>query len=509
MKINQLKAGVILSYATQAVHILSGLIYTPIMLRLLGQSEYGLYQLVSSIVSYLSLLSLGFGSGYMRFYSRYKANDDSTGIAKLNGMFMIIFFIIALVCLLCGGIMILKADLIFGTGLTTGELYRARILMTMLVFSMAITFVNSIFKSYVTAHEKFFFQRFIEFLKMLFNPFITLPLLIMGYGSIGMVVVSTVLTIFVFVMDAGYCFKKLQIKFSFKNFDFKLLKEMWVFTSFIFINLIVDQINWNVDKFLLGRMVGTVAVAVYGVAAQLNSMYMTLSTSISSVFTPRVNRIIAEKHGDEALTKLFAKVGRVQFIVLGLIISIYILFGEEFIGIWAGNGYNESYQIGILLMLPAIIPLIQNLGIEIQQAKNMHKTRSVVYLLVSLSNIFISIPCIKIWGASGAALGTALSLIVGNGLFMNIYYHKRLGLNIIYFWKEIIKFIPSLVVSVVVGILLRKFSPTGNVIYLCTAIAVYCLMYVASMWLFGMNESEKTLIKGPLKKIGGILCKKS
>ena len=73
MKINQLKSGVILSYATQAVHIVTNILYTPIILRILGQSDYGLYQLVSSVVSNLSLLSFGFGSSYVRFFARYEA----------------------------------------------------------------------------------------------------------------------------------------------------------------------------------------------------------------------------------------------------------------------------------------------------------------------------------------------------------------------------------------------------------------------------------------------------
>ena len=60
MRVNQIKAGAILSYLTQLVHILSALIYTPIMLRLLGQTEYGLYQLAASVISYLSILTLGF-----------------------------------------------------------------------------------------------------------------------------------------------------------------------------------------------------------------------------------------------------------------------------------------------------------------------------------------------------------------------------------------------------------------------------------------------------------------
>mgnify|MGYP000202345569 CR=1 FL=1 len=76
MKVDQKKAGVLLSYLAQIIHILSGILYTPIMLRLLGQSEYGLYQLVASVVSYLNVLSLGFGSSYMRFYSRIKKDGD-------------------------------------------------------------------------------------------------------------------------------------------------------------------------------------------------------------------------------------------------------------------------------------------------------------------------------------------------------------------------------------------------------------------------------------------------
>ena len=58
-KVNQLKMGTILSYLSIVIQSLSAIIYTPVMLRLLGQNEYGLYQLGSSAVSYLSLLSFG------------------------------------------------------------------------------------------------------------------------------------------------------------------------------------------------------------------------------------------------------------------------------------------------------------------------------------------------------------------------------------------------------------------------------------------------------------------
>ena len=83
---SQLKAGALLTYAQMALSIIIGLVYTPMMIRLLGQSEYGLYNTVSSTVAMLAVLNLGFSSGYIRYFARYKKEMDEQTIAKLNGL---------------------------------------------------------------------------------------------------------------------------------------------------------------------------------------------------------------------------------------------------------------------------------------------------------------------------------------------------------------------------------------------------------------------------------------
>ena len=93
---NQLKAGVIFSYISTGITVLIQLIYLPIMIRILGQSEYGLYSVVSGVVSYLSLFSLGFSGAYLRFFSRFKYQDDKKKLASLNGMFIILFLFLYL-----------------------------------------------------------------------------------------------------------------------------------------------------------------------------------------------------------------------------------------------------------------------------------------------------------------------------------------------------------------------------------------------------------------------------
>ena len=498
---NQRKVGVVLSYISEGVKVITGLLYTPVMLHLLGQSEYGLYQLVFSVVSYLGLLSLGFGGAYMRFYSKYKAENDCAGVAKLNGMFMTIFSVISIICIICGAIMLSNVRTVFGNGLSESEISKARILLTLMVFNLAITFPESVFASYITAHEMFFFQKILTVAQNILNPFLTLPLLILGFGSVGMVCVTTILTLLRFFLDMWFCIAKLNMEFKFRDFQFSLLKEMWIFTFFIFLNQIIDRINWSVDKFLLGRFLGTTSVAVYGVGSQINTMYLEFSTAISNVFIPQVNRLVAGKAKAKDLSNLFTKVGRIQFMVLALALTGFIFFGRPFIKYWAGPGYEDSYYVTLLLIAPVTVPLIQNLGIEIQRAKNMHKTRSVVYFLIAIANVLVSIPLIKIAGPRGAALGTALSLIVGNIIFMNWYYHKKIGLDILHFWKEILRFIPALVVPCILGVSIMYFTNISGVIVLVCYMTLYIAVYGFCMFFFGMNHNEKCMILAPIKKV--------
>lgn len=501
MQVSQKKAGVLLSYLAQVIHILSGILYTPIMLRLLGQSEYGLYQLVASVVSYLNVLSLGFGSSYMRFYSRIKKQGNEEKVAEFNGMYLTIFLIIAGICLLCGAVLIENIELVFGSGLTEQEYPKAKVLLALMVFNLALTFPGGAIDSFITAHEQFIFQRTLRVLQYLFNPFITLPLLLMGYGSIAMVLVTTFLTIAKIASSIWFCREKLKIKIRFRGFQLSLLKEMWVFTFFICINMIADQINWNVDKVLLGRFSGTVAVAVYGIGSQLNTMYMQLSTIISNVFTPQVNRIVVENNDNHLLTELLTKVGRIQFLLLSLISCGFIFLGREFIYLWAGDGYEQSYTITLLLILPATIPLAQNVSLEIMRAKNMHKVRSFMYFAMAIANVAISIPCIRLWEAQGAALGTAVTLILGDCIGMNLYYHKRVGLDMIYYWKQIIKFIPAFLLIIALELVVTTFFSMNGLLAFVIHGGVYLFIFAVSMWFLGMNQTEKELILGPLRKI--------
>ena len=391
---------------------------------------------------------------------------------------------------------------LFGTGLSAAELSRARILLVILVINMAMTFPNSVFDSYVTAHEEFLFQKLLRIVQGLLNPFLTLPLLLLGYGSVALVLISTLLTAVLLIVNIWYCTKKLNMRFCFSNLQMSLLKEMWVFTFFIFLAQIIDQVNWSVDKFLLGRMKGTEEVAVYGVGGQINSLYLEMSVAISAVFIPRVNRIVASSDDNLELTNLMTRVGRIQFLVLALILTGFVFFGEPFIKLWAGDGYEQAYNVALVLMIPVTLPLTQNLGIEIQRAKNKHRVRSIVYACLAIVNVVSSVLLIPRLGSVGAAWGTAISLVLGNILFMNWYYHKRMGMRMDLFWKGLIALVPALLLACLCGWAYSSFVEISSWAELIIAICIYVIVYALIVWLLGMNQYEKSLVTGMLKKVG-------
>ena len=498
---NERKRGAILSYLSIILSTVVQLVYTPLLIRMLGQSEYGLYSLVSSVIGYLTVLDLGFGNAIVVFTAKYRANKEYEKEKKLHGMFLVIFCIIGLIAGLLGLLLYFNVPLLFGKTMTDIELHKAKIMMLILSFNLAVTFPFSIYSSIITAYEKFTFQKVMSILNTLLKPVLMIPLLFLGYKSITMTVVITVVNIIVLLSNYFYCKKKLGVNIKFMGFDKKLFKTIFNYSFFIFLGVIVDKVNWSVDQFVLGAVSGTIAVSLYSVASQINTLFVNLSSAMSGVLLPKMSKMIAKKASDKEMTNEFIKVGRIQYLIIFLMASGFILFGKEFIMAWAGKDFATSYYIAVILILPLCVPLIQNLGISIMQAKNMHKFRSILLALIAVANIFISIPLAKAYGGIGSAIGTSLSLIIGNIIILNIYYHKKVGINVIEFWKSIIKMTIPMIIPIVAIVILMHFVTLHGYVNLIVFGGIYTILYCLTCYFLVMDDYEKNIVNKVLIKL--------
>ena len=388
---NQLKAGAALNYVSICLNMIVGVVYTPYMLRMLGQSEYGLYSLVASIIAYLTVLDLGFGNAIIRYTAKFRAEGKQREQEEMFGMFLILYIGIGIIAMIAGSVLSLNVESMFSHSMTETEVERTRVMLWLMTFNLAFTFPMSIWGSIMSAYERFFFQRMVSIIRSVLNPIVMVLLLVIGYKAIAMVVVTTIFNIATLLINYWYCKNRLYIKVRFARFKWSFLKEVSIYSFWIFLNAIMDRIYWSTGQFVLGIYKGSVAIAIYAVAIQLESMYMLFSTAISSVFLPKVTSMVSRGANEREISNLFIRTGRIQYIVMSFILSAFIVFGKQFIYLWAGEGYEDAYYLSLMFFVPLTIPLIQNLGISILQARNQMKFRSLLYVVIALASLGLSI----------------------------------------------------------------------------------------------------------------------
>lgn len=498
----QRRIGVILQYLQMGLSTIISIVYTPIMLKILGQSEYGIYNIASSTIAYLSLLSLGFGASYVRYYSIYKQKSDDNKVKELNGLYILVFSIIGIIALVCGLLLTQHVYWFFNSTYSVSEILIAKKLMFLLTFNLAISFPASVFVSYITSQEKFIFQKIINMGTTVCSPIANVILLYMGYGSVGMVLSSTVISIIVACINIYYCFAKLGMKVSLNRLDFWLLRDIFGFSIFIAINQLVEQLNFQTDKIILGKVGGGTAVAIYAVGSNLNNLFVNITAVVSNVFAPKINMIIGrhDKNMDVELNSIFIKVGRIQWYLGILIVSGFVFFGKYFISIWAGQGYENAYYVALLLMIPMVFVSSQSIGIEVQRAKNKHKARSIVYLIMAILNVIMSIYLASVLGEIGCALGTTISIVLCPIIFMNYYYQKHVGIDVISYWKNIISTIPSFSLPFIFGFIVGRYVRITSIFIFLALVLCYFVLYIIFIYRYSFNEYEKSMIRNVMNK---------
>lgn len=498
---NQRKAGAVLSYLQIILTNTVSLLYTPYMLRMMGQTEYGIYGTAGSFAAYLTVLNFGISGAYIRFHARKKACGDEEGERQLNGMFFIIFACLSGLVLLGGaGIIALAGKLVENT-YTAQDLWKLRMIIAILTVNTVTSFLFNVVMMALHAYEKYVVVRTVLIICGIATPVLNIIALHNGGRSVTITLISYLLGFAAYLFFLFYARKAIRLRFSFRGLHWGEMKEVFAFSGFLFLNSITDQITFSTDSVILSAVHGPAIAAVYTVGSQFKTYFQQFSSSVSGVFSPQINRIVASQENMQELNGIFTRVGRLQFYVVSLIMIGYLSIGQAFIRLWAGEGYEAAFFVGLLLMVSVFVPSIQNVGVEIQQAKNMHKARSVVYFLIALINVLLTIPFCIWWGPVGAALATMICMFFGTVVFMNFYYAKYIHLDIRGFWKSISRILPGYLIPVGIGTVIRFCWQVNSLLECVLAALIITAGFAGSVWCFSMNDYEKDLIRKPLQRL--------
>ena len=218
------------------------------------------------------------------------------------------------------------------------------------------------------------------------------------------------------------------------------------------------------------------------------------------MFLPRATALVARSESDKDISDLFIKTGRIQYIVISFVLCGFVLFGRQFIRLWAGPGYEDAYIIAIMFFVATIMDLIQNLGMTILMARNEMKFRSVLYVVVAIISLLVSIPVSKKFGGIGCAAVYSLAIVIQH-IILNVYYQRKQRINIVRFWKEIMHMSTIPLILIVVGSVVVYFIDINRISTLVWATVIFAMIYIPLFYYFGMKDYERNLCNGLVGRV--------
>ncbi len=495
MKQNQVKWGAVLSYILIIINTLYGLFLTPYILGQLGEAEYGVYKTISSFTSALMVLDIGIGGTMMRYIARFRADNEDKKVPNYIAMSFIQAAIICGIVAVISGGLFFSLDTIYSNGLTSAELVRAKQLYIFLALGVIFHIFENAVNGVITGYNCFIFANGVKVIRIGTRALALVILLFFFKNSLVIVLVDLFITIVLILIELLYIRFALRVTIRFSHWEGSLFKESFRYTMLLFITTIAAQINGNLDNVVIGAIVGSAAVAVYSMGLLIFNMFEQLSVALSGVMLPTVTQTL--KGDDEKYTatqKLIVRVGRIQFILLGAALSGFIVLGKPFIELWLGAGFEDVYIIVLILMVPSLLELCVNVCLSVLRAENKLLFRTVILLATTALNAIVTIVGTYFWNYYAAAIGTALSFLIGSVLIMNVYYHRKLGFNMLKMYRNIIgKTWICLVLAgagAYIGSLFTSHAGTKMII----GVLAFVIVYAGTLWMLGLSSEEKAQI---------------
>lgn len=452
-----IRVGIIINYLSLAVSIIGSLFVSNRILDYVGDTEYGLYSFVLSITSWLTIITSALNSSFVRFSMLQKQKEGKPD--RTNTLYFKLFSLFSLVVLILGLAIVATLDGLH-VNISSYDWKISHYLYQMFALSIinvCLMMPAATFSLFITYNKKFIFA---NSLTLIFNILAFIGHFFLAYYThqiIWTCVYSIGATSLTWLINYLFCRKELDMHFmktSLKANKTLLLSIAW-FSGIVVLNAIVDQINGQVDKTILGFMGKPIDVTIYQMGATFSSYMSTMSVAVSSPFAPSINEYVA-KGDDDKINDIYTKVSRIQLIVVTMVAFGFLACGREFIDLWIGAERERAYYVGSVLLLIDICPLSLNASIEIQRARNKHLFRAIVYFVIALLNVGLSLLFIYLLPEGceiyGCLIGTVIARILSHWILMNWYNDKKMHLPVKRYLINLTKHIISGAVGAGVGI---------------------------------------------------------
>lgn len=496
MAANQLKAGAFLSYFGLAINIIVGLLYTPWMINTIGKADYGLYTLALSVIS-LFVFDFGIGQAVTRFVAKYLAEGNQDKVNNCLGLvYKLYFYIDVIIFIILTSIYFFIPNIY--QELTIDEIEKFKIIYIAVSFFSVISFPFIPVNGVLTANEKFIQLKLCDLANKLFIVFSMTVCLLLGYGLYALVGVNIIAGLLTIGLKLFFINRDTKTSINFSYVNKSEFREILGFSGWVTIKSLSERMIFTLSPTILGMVAGSVEIALFGICNVIEGYVYSFAGALNGLFLPKVSKIAAD--GKDDIMPLMIRVGRLLFFVTGLIIVGFITVGQDFINVWLGKGYEITYFSTVLIILPSLFYIPQEIGCSAIAVYNKIKYQAIAYVVMGVTNVVLGYFFAKEYGCLGICVAIFIAYNIRN-IGLEIIFKKQLHFQLGEFFREVfVKMGVPFIIALGAGYGLHFFSLSGLYGVLIKG-SLIILIYVLIMWRLSLYKEEKTLFISPFLQI--------
>ena len=493
---HQIRNGAIISYIKTFVNIALTFFYTPWMIRQIGLSDYGVYGLVLALMSYF-VLDFGLSNAIARFIAKYRAEGNEQKISNMLGLSANVYIVLSTIIFVTLCVVYIFLDKIY-VGLTGTELERLKVAYCIAGIFSVLTFVLRPMHGALVAFEYFIEVKTIDLIQRIGTIALIVIVLLLGGGLYELVLINGA-SAFLCSLTMYYVFRKrTHIKFNMRFFDKGEMIALFSFSIWAFVVSLSDTIQSNMCPTILGIFSDSTEISRFSVSLSIQNLLYTISAALNGLFLPRVTRLIHEKKKRE-VNLLMVRVGRIQMFIIGLIVTGYVIFGQSFILLWLGPEFRETNYVILFIILPLSVVYTQHIAQDVVYAENKIRTFAVITIITAVFSLLLACLFSPKMGSIGCGLAIGIACVL-RLVIMNVFFSRKLGLNISYFFKEAhLKTWPPFLFLVAVTLIVKKHLLIDSWLSLIMWASAYAIAFFLIAYLIVLNKEEKDMVKSLIK----------
>ncbi|MBE6529485.1 MAG: hypothetical protein E7680_02640 [Ruminococcaceae bacterium] len=494
----QIAIGSIASYISIGLNILAGLLYTPWMVRQIGQSQYALYSLANSLIT-MFLIDFGLSAATARFVSKYHAEGNEEKVNDFLGAIYKLYLIIDAIIFVVLTVIYFLMDSIYGQ-LTPEEISQLRVVYVIAGGFSIINFPFVTLNGILTAYEKFIQQKVGDILYRLLLIGAMVAALLLGYGLYALVAVHAIVGLLLIAYKLIVIKSTTKIKVNFKYKEKSLFKDIFKFSIWMTVTTIAARLIFNITPTILGIVSGTTAIAIFAIVTTIEGYAYTITTAINGMFMPMISNFYAQDEPEKKIMPLMINVGRFQFALNTLIFIGFVLIGKPFINLWMGNDYELAYYGIVLVLAPGVFFNSLQIVNTSMMVANKVKMQALINLLTGIINISLSFVLSYFYGMIGACISIFIAYTV-RLIILHIVGQTKMKFDIKLFIRKcyLRMSIPALLtfgIGLLVNFLWKRSDIWGLLIKGAVIVAVFLILN----FLLGITKDERKRIFSMLKK---------